>query len=176
MKTTLLMLLLATSANADYWQDKIDAANADANAANEAVEKRRVERIAAAKERRKIKVQKQFDLLQRAANAPVYAKITPEDVEREKQEARMAKIRKEIADRARAKWPNDYEMQVYIIKNQIKAFNRLGSIYREIEGSEVNMKILVKALKEWDGDYEMILYVYNNQVEALLKLKKQGYR
>lgn len=78
---------------------------------------------------------------------------------------------KEIKEKAKKDWPDDYDMQVYEINKQEEAIKKL------IEGkpkdiSDSNFKkIRSKAKKQWSSDYDMRVHEEQKQFEAIRKLK-----
>jgi len=95
-----------------------------------------------------------------------------------------------IANKAEKEWPNDYQMQAYVIDQQCDAFFEFVSLKAEKVGipNEVFGRIQLDALKEWsvnsyedckneketfaclDADWTMVVYVIKNQIEAYKEL------
>jgi len=76
-----------------------------------------------------------------------------------------------IKQRAIERWPKDYEMQEYEIRNQTEAY-RSAKTKTSATGvpSEVFQEIKQKAIEKWPKDYEMQEYEIRNQTEAYRKL------
>ena len=90
-------------------------------------------------------------------------------------------IKNEIKKAARAKWPVNYEMQLFHYENNFEAWQMIqlirGNLIRPSENetekviNEEMSQIFKKAEKKWPGNYEMQLFQIKNQVEAFMKME-----
>jgi hypothetical protein len=90
-------------------------------------------------------------------------------------------IKNEIKKAARAKWPGNYEMQLFHYENNLEAWQMIqlirGNLIRPSENetekviNEEMSQIFKKAEKKWPGNYEMQLFQIKNQVEAFMKME-----
>jgi len=71
-----------------------------------------------------------------------------------------------IKEAATRKWPTDYEMQAYEIKNQTAAYKALQQLSSGNIPANIFQQIKTAAVDEWPGDYEMQVYEINNQLKA----------
>ena len=77
-----------------------------------------------------------------------------------------ATVLNSIKEAATRKWPTDYEMQAYEIKNQTAAYKALQQLSSGNIPANVFQQIKTAAVDEWPGDYEMQVYEINNQLKA----------
>lgn len=77
-----------------------------------------------------------------------------------------------IKEAATRKWPTDYEMQAYEIKNQTAAYKALQQLSPGNIPPDVFQQIKTAAVDEWPRDYEMQVYEIKNQVKAYQNLRK----
>jgi len=72
---------------------------------------------------------------------------------------------------AETKWPNDYEMQEYTIKEQTDAYNWLAAngSYAGVP-QDVFSQIKSDAIDKWSDDYEMQEYEIKQQADAYVRL------
>jgi hypothetical protein len=77
----------------------------------------------------------------------------------------------QIKQDVEARYPDDYEMQEYLIKKQVKAFHAVQSYTAEGIPKTVIEKIINKAISKYPVDYEMQEYLINNQVESYRRMK-----
>jgi len=78
-----------------------------------------------------------------------------------------------LRKRAAEKYPDNYSMQEYEIKQQTKAFPKLQKLeangYAGVPG-DVFDRIVTKAKAKWDEDYDMRLYTIIEECDAYLKV------
>ena len=80
-------------------------------------------------------------------------------------------IEREIRERAKQEWPDDYSMQSSEITQQKTAYQKFQGMSRPIEMSTSTFNaIKTRAEKEWPKDYSMQLYELKNQLKAWLEL------
>ena len=66
---------------------------------------------------------------------------------------------------AAEKWPNDFQMQLHTINEQLSAYIELQNI-STLESNDFIKPILEFSKKEWPDDYEMQLHTFKEQVNA----------
>ena len=86
-----------------------------------------------------------------------------------------------IKEAARAKWPGNYEMQVFHYENNVEAWQTIQLLRKNLirpSDDETERKIneemsliFVNAEKKWAGNYEMQLFQIKNQFEAFMKME-----
>ena len=81
------------------------------------------------------------------------------------------KIERAIKVRAETKWPSNYEMQVYTVKNQKSAYKEIMNWATKNRKSHAK-KIKAAAETKWPGNYEMQWYTIKNQIAAYNELNK----
>lgn len=102
----------------------------------------------------------------------------------------LSKAYDAIKQRAEKEWPADYEMQIYVINKQSKAFLQVFKYFEEISGSRNKLNIMSKALSQWGAtikkvngrkeidpygaDWAMVQYAFEKQLESYNKLKGDG--
>ena len=71
-------------------------------------------------------------------------------------------------------WSGDHVMIVYVINNQVEAYNEFLTYRDELPDTQKYMNILTHALKDWSENaelcttnWEMVVYQVKNQLEAL---------
>jgi hypothetical protein len=68
---------------------------------------------------------------------------------------------------AQREWPNDYEMQAYVMKNQAAAYNAIQTQQPPTDiPTSAYSQIKSDAQNNWSGDYEMQAYIIKQQVQA----------
>jgi hypothetical protein len=99
-----------------------------------------------------------------------HKQIEPERVEQPRQST-PSQVLSRIKAKAQAKWPDDFEMQAYTIKNQTEAYWTVQGM-ASVSGvpSSVLEKIKSNAVSKWPEDYEMQVYTIKNQTEAYKSL------
>jgi len=81
---------------------------------------------------------------------------------------------KDIECACKEKWVNDYEMQVYCSKNQVKAARESMDMYNSFKEGSEERQILLRAMSKWKiksekcntFDWQMVLYTAKNQLKA----------
>ena len=82
--------------------------------------------------------------------------------------------RKIIKRHCKIEYPDDYDMRVYCINEQKKAFRSLrNKKYFKNIPTGVCRTIRKKCEYEWGDDYAMQLYCEKNQVKAWYKLQRE---
>jgi len=82
-------------------------------------------------------------------------------------------VAKQITERAIDKWPDDYSMQEYEIREEKEAWINLNN-YRHYRISENLMRDMrARAELKWPGDYSMQWWEFERQVKAWLRLNKE---
>jgi hypothetical protein len=72
---------------------------------------------------------------------------------------------------AEKEWPDDYEMQKFVINQQTEAYNWVVTATSATGvPQDVFEKIKIKAADEWPNDYAMQKFVINQQVNAYTDL------
>ena len=84
----------------------------------------------------------------------------------------LSDIKAGVKARAQAEWPNNYDMQVYTIKVQMDAYQKLqGMTSASGIPSSVFEKIKNMAIFEWPDNYDMQVYTIEVQTKAYRDLQ-----
>jgi len=76
-------------------------------------------------------------------------------------------IQTEIKKNAELKWPDDYSMQAYEIKNQTSDFQAFQSMEKPSSMSNSTFELIKsRAERQWPKDYSMQLYELKNQIKG----------
>lgn len=78
-----------------------------------------------------------------------------------------------IKAQAAEKWPNDYSMQAYTIKQQKEGYKKSHAWYENYKHNEAARNIFDTAQEKWPNDYAMQFYEIEKQVEGLLKIGEE---
>jgi len=98
----------------------------------------------------------------------------------------LRNVYKEISNSAEEKWSSDYEMIVYHINEESKAFLKVIRAFSSSEDENL-VRIIISSMMKWGcslkdnglggtginpkgADWRMILYTYENQKAAYLKV------
>lgn len=81
--------------------------------------------------------------------------------------APIAGIDAKIKAKAEADWPNDYSMQLYEIKRQTEAYEKIQALPKT---ADYNANILTKAIADWPDDYAMQVYQYDRDLQAFKEI------
>ena len=80
-------------------------------------------------------------------------------------------IRAEIKSAAERKWPDDYDMQAYEIKNQTESFEKFQTLEKPASMSTSTFQLIKdRAARKWPKDYDMQLYELKNQIEGWIQV------
>jgi hypothetical protein len=80
-------------------------------------------------------------------------------------------IRDEIKKQAVAKWPDDYSMQAYHIKDQTESFEKFQTLEKPASMSTSTFQLIKdRAERKWPKDYSMQLYDLKDQIEGWIKV------
>src|SRR3989304_230987 len=79
-------------------------------------------------------------------------------------------VYKTIKNKAIREWPNDWNMQKFVIKQQIEGYNYVKSYRNSQVPSDILSIIKQKAASEWANDWNMQKFVIRQQVGAYLEL------
>jgi len=90
-------------------------------------------------------------------------------------------IKNEIKKSARAKYPENYEMQLFHYENNTEAWQTIqllkGSLISQSDSETEKVingemrQIFLNAEKKWPKSYEMQLFQIKNQIEAFMKME-----
>lgn len=80
----------------------------------------------------------------------------------------MATIKKKATN----DYPDDYSMQLYIIKEQLEAYKQILEYGTSNIDKEVLYRIRQKAINDYPDDYSMQIYVIKEQVESFMEITK----
>jgi hypothetical protein len=80
----------------------------------------------------------------------------------------------QIKQNAQVKYPDDYEMQEYLINKQVEAFHKVQSYEAVDLPYTVLEKILNSAIRKYPDDYEMQEYTINKQVNSYRRMRKSS--
>ncbi|KJK23819.1 hypothetical protein UB46_14070 [Burkholderiaceae bacterium 16] len=69
-----------------------------------------------------------------------------------------------------AAWPDDFEMELYTVKNQLDAGIKLFQYDTAEIHAEIFEQIKSRCMSEWPDDHEMKLYTLEKQIEAWRRL------
>jgi hypothetical protein len=113
----------------------------------------------AKKDRQQQIVQQQQEIAVQQANVKTQSQSSVSDISRS------------IKAYAEKKWPNDYDMQEYTIKEQTDAYNWLAAngSYAGVPQDIFN-QIKSDAIDKWSDDYEMQEYEIKQQADAYVRL------
>ena len=81
--------------------------------------------------------------------------------------APVTDVATKIKNKAALDWPNDYQMQVFQIEQETKAYNEIQALSKTVD---YNSTILQKAIKDWPDDYQMQLFQYEQELKAYNEL------
>lgn len=82
-------------------------------------------------------------------------------------------IKEAIKAFAAKEWPGDFKMQVYVINEQMEAYEKIEILKRENRaGGDIFRTCLQKATSEWADDFNMQLYELNQQIESAIEFEK----
>ena len=81
-------------------------------------------------------------------------------------------VEKKIKAYADKKWPENYEMQLYTLKKQRIAFQKMTNLKALSTTNKIIMKIIKKSEEDWPQNYEMQVYQSKKQMKAYLELNK----
>ncbi len=97
----------------------------------------------------------------------------PQQAKEESSETPPASILSQIKAKAEAKYPDDFEMQAYTVKNETEAYQALRDM-TSVSGvpSSVLDGIKSKAASQWPDDYGMQVYTIKNQTDAYQELHR----
>ncbi len=73
------------------------------------------------------------------------------------------KVKAEIMEKAKTKWPEDYVMQEHLLQQETESFNNLSKLTID---SKVKEDILNKVIQDWPDDYHMMEFLYKEHLEA----------
>lgn len=79
----------------------------------------------------------------------------------------VSSIVDKIKAQAAKDWPNDYNMQLYQIKSETEAYNKIQALPGT---ADYNIAILNKAITDWPDNYQMQLYQYDSELKAYKEL------
>jgi hypothetical protein len=80
-------------------------------------------------------------------------------------------IRDEIKKQAVAKWPDDFSMQAYHIKDQTESFEKFQTLEKPASMSTSTFQLIKdRAERKWPKDYAMQLYDLKIQIEGWIKV------
>jgi len=79
-------------------------------------------------------------------------------------------IEQGIKTTAKLKWPNDFQMQKYVIDLQTEAYYEVRYYKNKKVPTKILKSIIDRARIKWPGDYQMQSYVIKNQVSAYLAI------
>lgn len=125
----------------------------NAQAADEADQQKKVRQQQVAQQRQELAAQQ--------ANPQARTQVQPASSD----------ISRSIRAFAEKEFPDDYQMQQFVIKQQTEAYNWVASATSAVGiPSDVYAKIKAKAADEFPGDYNMQKFVINQQVKAYTEL------
>jgi hypothetical protein len=79
-------------------------------------------------------------------------------------------VARQIRERAKEEWPNDYSMQEFEIKRQREGWKSLHTYRHHRVPDKILKDLRDKARMEWPGDYAMQWWEFTRQIDAYLRL------